>query len=82
MIAVTRLDGTAMIVNCEQIAWIDHMADTVIALMNGEKLIVRERPEAIVDRVRDFKRQIVSADRWQGRNSGVLSIAPDAGDAR
>jgi flagellar protein FlbD len=60
MIPVTRLDGTQMIVNCEQIAWIEHMPDTVISLMNGEKLIVRETPEALVDEVRAFKRTLVS----------------------
>ncbi|MGE3843493.1 MAG: flagellar FlbD family protein [Vicinamibacterales bacterium] len=58
MIAVTRLNGTSMIVNSDQIAWIEYNPDTVIALMNGEKLIVRETPETLVDRVKDFKRAL------------------------
>ena len=58
MIAVTRLDGTPMIVNTDQIAWIEYIPDTVISLMNGEKLIVRETPELIVERVREFRRSI------------------------
>ena len=41
MIAVTRLDGTPMVVNSDQIAWIEFRPDTVISLNNGEKLIVR-----------------------------------------
>jgi flagellar protein FlbD len=56
MIAVTRLDGTAMIVNSDQIAWIEYNPDTVVALTNGEKLIVRESPDILVERIRDFKR--------------------------
>ena len=58
MIAVTRLDGTPMVVNTDQIAWIEHIPDTVVSLMNGEKLIVRETPEVIVERVREFRRSI------------------------
>lgn len=60
MIPVTRLDGTPMIVNTDQIAWIEYIPDTVISLMNGEKLIVRETPEVIVERVRDFRRAILN----------------------
>lgn len=60
MIPVTRLDGTPMIVNTDQIAWVEYIPDTVISLMNGEKLIVREKPEVIVERVRDFKKAIFS----------------------
>lgn len=58
MISVTRLDGTPMIVNTDQIAWIEYIPDTVISLMNGEKLIVREAPELIVDRVKEFRRTL------------------------
>lgn len=59
MISVTRLDGTPMIVNTDQIAWVEYIPDTVISLMNGEKLIVRESPEVIVERVKDFRRALV-----------------------
>lgn len=59
MISVTRLDGTPMVVNCDQIAWIEFMPDTVISLINGEKLIVREKPDQVVERVKDFKRAIL-----------------------
>ncbi len=58
MIAVTRLDGTPMVVNSDQIAWIEYNPDTVISLMNGEKLIVRESPETIVERVKAFRREV------------------------
>ena len=61
MISVTRLDGTPMIVNTDQIAWVEYIPDTVIALMNGEKLIVRETPETIVERVKDFRRALTGA---------------------
>ncbi len=61
MIRVTRLDGTSLFVNIDQVTWIEFHPDTVIALANGEKLIVRDAPDEIVARARDFKRSLLVA---------------------
>lgn len=58
MIRVTRLDGTAVLVNTDQITWIEFNPDTVIALTNGEKLLVRDSPDDIVAKVQDYKRSL------------------------
>ena len=58
MIRVTRLDGTAVLVNTDQITWIEFNPDTVIALANGEKLLVRDSPDDIVAKVQDYKRSL------------------------
>jgi flagellar protein FlbD len=58
MIQVTRLDGAVMVVNVDQIAWIEGMPDTVISLMNGEKFLVREAPDLLIARAREFKRSL------------------------
>jgi flagellar protein FlbD len=60
MIQVTRLDGSVMVVNVDQILWIEVMPDTVISLMNGEKLLVRETPDLLIERAKDFKRAIIT----------------------
>jgi flagellar protein FlbD len=60
MIQVTRLDGSVMVVNVDQIAWIEGMPDTVISLMNGEKLLVREAPDQVVARAKAFKRDVAT----------------------
>jgi flagellar protein FlbD len=60
MIRVTRLDGSSMVVNDDQIAWIDTHPDTVIAMMNGEKLLVRETPDELVERARQFRRTLAT----------------------
>jgi flagellar protein FlbD len=60
MIRVTRLDGSSMVVNDDQIAWIDTHSDTVIAMMNGEKLLVRETPDELVERARQFRRTLTT----------------------
>lgn len=58
MIRVTRLDGTPMLVNVDQITWVEFTPDTVISLANGEKLLVRDDAETIVQRTHDFKRSL------------------------
>jgi len=58
VIRVTRLDGTAVLVNTDQITWIEFNPDTVISLTNGEKLLVRDTPDDIVARVQDYKRSL------------------------
>ena len=59
MIRVTRLDGTRVLVNIDQITWIEFNPDTVISLANGEKLLVRDAPDDIVARVLDYKRSLL-----------------------
>jgi flagellar protein FlbD len=81
MISVTRLDGTPMVVNADQITWIEFMPDTVISLANGEKLIVRESPETLVERVRDFKRFILYGGRRTVRGPAPVHLAA-GGDRR
>ena len=61
MIRVTRLDGTPLLVNIDQVTWIEFNPDTVIALANGEKLIVRDSPTDIVHRAQEFKRGLLAA---------------------
>jgi flagellar protein FlbD len=60
MIRVTRLDGSSMVVNDDQIAWIDTLPDTVISMMNGDKLLVRETPDELVERARQFRRGLAT----------------------
>jgi len=59
MIPVTRLDGSSLVVNVDQIAWIEELPDTVISLMNGEKLLVRETPDMLIVLAQEFKRATV-----------------------
>jgi len=44
--------------NCELIEMIELTPDTVISLINGDKIMVTESPEEIVERILQFKRAI------------------------
>jgi flagellar protein FlbD len=60
MIRVTRLDGTPMLVNVDQITWVEFTPDTVISLANGEKLLVSDSADEIVHRAHEFKRALLA----------------------
>ncbi len=59
MIEVSRLNGTIYFLNPDMILTLEATPDTVITLTSGEKLMVRESPELIIDRFVHFKRRIV-----------------------
>jgi flagellar protein FlbD len=76
MIPVTRLDGTPMIVNADQIAWIEYLPDPVLTLTNNEKLIVREAPDILVARVKAYKRAIHRGPRPVPREAAPVAVLP------
>jgi len=61
MIQLTRLNNTVFAVNCDLIKYVEESPDTVITLVNGEKLVVRETAWQVVERVREFRRSIFPA---------------------
>jgi flagellar protein FlbD len=61
MIQLTRLNNSRLAVNCDLIKFVEQAPDTVITLVNGEKLVVRETAEQVIDRVRDFRRSVLMA---------------------
>ncbi|GMU33515.1 MAG: flagellar FlbD family protein [Planctomycetia bacterium] len=58
MIVVTKLRGDHMVVNAEMIKFIESTPDTMITLVNGEHLIVRESVEEVVLRAVAYGRSI------------------------
>ena len=54
MIALTQLNGACVYVNSSLIETFERTPDTVITLTTGKKLIVRESPEEVIDRVVEF----------------------------
>jgi flagellar protein FlbD len=59
MIHLTRLNHTAVVLNCDLIEHVDTTPDTVISLTTGQKLIVLESAEEIIERVVRFRRLIL-----------------------
>ncbi len=62
MIEVTRLNGTKLIVNAEMIEFVEETPDTVISLLDGKKIIVKESRQDIKNLVILYKREFMAAN--------------------
>jgi flagellar protein FlbD len=60
MIELTRLNGTAMVLNSDLIKTAEASPDTMLTLINGEKLIVRETLEQVVERVKQYRANLLA----------------------
>jgi flagellar protein FlbD len=59
MIRLTRLNQSPLVLNSDLIEHIEMTPDTVISLTSGQKLMVRETPEQVVERVIEFRRAVL-----------------------
>jgi flagellar protein FlbD len=59
MIQLTRLNNSLLVVNSDLIKFIESAPDTVITLLTGEKIVVRETVENVMDQVTAFRRRIL-----------------------
>ena len=62
MIRLTRLNHVPLILNSDLIEHIDMTPDTVVTLTSGQKLMVLETAEEVVDKVVWFRRMLLSPD--------------------
>jgi len=74
MIQLTRLNNSRFAVNCDLIKYVEAAPDTVLTLLSGEKLVVRETTEQVIEQVRDFRRSVLS-------NRGVTPPSGSAPEA-
>ncbi|HET9785322.1 MAG TPA: flagellar FlbD family protein [Terriglobales bacterium] len=60
MIPLTRLNHQELILNCDLIKCIEQPHDTVVTLINGEKLTVEEAPAEILRRIGEYRRGLLA----------------------
>jgi flagellar protein FlbD len=60
MIHLTRLNNQPLILNSDLIKCVERAPDTVLTLVTGEKVIVRETSEQVLERVIEFRRAILA----------------------
>lgn len=58
MIHLTRMNHAPMVLNSELIEHIEATPDTVISLTNGQKIVVREAVNEIIEKVVEFRRRL------------------------
>lgn len=74
MIRLTRLNNQPLIVNSDLIKCVERAPDTVLTLVTGEKIIVRESTDEVVERVIAFRRAILARVSWT--TVDATSLAP------
>ena len=60
MIKLTRLNNAALIINAELIEFVEESPDTLVTLTTGQKIMVKESVDEVVERVIEYRRSIVS----------------------
>jgi len=71
MIQLTRLNNSALVVNSDLIKFVEQAPDTVITLLNGEKILVRESAAEVMARVVQFRQRVLAADWAAAAGSGA-----------
>jgi flagellar protein FlbD len=60
MIRLTRINHIPLVLNSDLIEHIEITPDTVIAMTSGQKFMVLESADEVIERVIDFRRTIAS----------------------
>ncbi len=58
MITVTRLNDQPLVLNAELIKTVESTPDTLITLINGDRMMVKESMDEIVRKAVEYGRQI------------------------
>jgi flagellar protein FlbD len=60
MIHITRINRVPLVLNSDLIEHIESTPDTIISLTNGQKFMVLESADEVIQRVIAFRRQILA----------------------
>lgn len=72
MIELTRLNGRPMVLNSDLIKTAEASPDTMLTLINGEKLIVREPIDEVQEKVLAYRARLLAVVAKRLHNFGNL----------
>src|SRR5271169_6149219 len=81
MIELTRLNGQAMVVNCDLIKYVESSPDTMLTLIHGEKTVVSEPCEEVVRRTSAYRAMLLINVFSQISSGSALDLANVAAGA-
>jgi flagellar protein FlbD len=76
MIHLTRLNQVHLVLNSDLIEHIEMTPDTVISMTTGQKFMVRETSEQVIERVIEFRQAVLNgmpAYAWPARPNDQTS---------
>ncbi len=56
MIKVTRINDSDLVINADLIEFVEAIPDTIISLTTGKKIMVKDTPDQIIEKVAAFRR--------------------------
>lgn len=62
VLKLTRLNNQVVAINPDHISWVDASPDTVLFLFSGDKILVRESLDELIELVIQFRRAIRGGD--------------------
>jgi flagellar protein FlbD len=77
MIRLTRLNNSSLIVNSDLIKFVEQSPDTVITLLNSEKIIVRESADQVLERIVLFRQAVLQNQAAAGHFSPLAAAVWD-----
>lgn len=57
MIKVTRINNQEMILNAEMIEFVECTPDTIISMISGKKILVKDTVDDIVNKVIEYRKE-------------------------
>lgn len=79
MIQLTRLNNQPLVVNSDLVKFVEQAPDTVITLVTGEKIVVRESVPQILERIVQFRRAVLNGIFPGWDNRVALAPPPESG---
>ena len=77
MIKLTRLNHAPLIVNAHLIEHVEVTPDTVVALTNGQKFMVLESAEEVIEKVIQYRKAILSSTGCPLKVSTMTEVGDD-----
>jgi flagellar protein FlbD len=78
MIQLTRLNNHPLAVNSDLIKFVEQSPDTVITLVNGEKIVVRESAQEVLGRIVEFRRSVLQGIMLWWDNRAAMAPMPES----
>jgi flagellar protein FlbD len=73
MIELTRLNGQKLFVNCDLLKYAEASPDTVLTLVTGDKLVVRESCAEVVAQAVAFRARVLG-EAWPDGAAGLGAL--------
>ena len=58
MILLTKINKAQVAINCDKIQFMEETPDTVITFDNGDKVVVKDRMNEIIEKIVEYRRRV------------------------